>query len=692
MRRILSKVRHQPLVPYVVTAAVVAAGWVIWRSDLETADRVASVGSFTVAAATLLLAVWGGRARRPARSLDEHQGALRAAVRQQWRVEEALRRVQDPMPIPVRWEALPAGLGGQDHWANVGLAAAGATAVEMAVAGRLPEAAAVFRRIPSRRLVVLGPAGGGKSVLLIRLVLDLIAAGGPGEPVPMLLSVTSWDPGRAGFADWLVARLAADYPALAAGHPDFGTVAAALLAEERVLPVLDGLDELPAAARPAALLALNAASPGLPGVVVASRTAQYLDAVRGGDVLTGAAVVRLLPLGVADLAAYLPRTARPTGRASATAWEPVLARLAGAPADDRARLVGGVLATPLMTSLARAAYSDTGADPAALLDAGRFGTADDLAGHLLDRAVPVAYTEHAGGAAARTAARVVPWLAWLAAHAGPDIAWWRLSAVVPRAVPAVAGGVFGAVALGVVAGAAGGGVAAVLGAAVGAVVSGFVMVRQPLVPTGLPADDGGGAGWHRQAARLLRTGGVASGPPAPGRGVVTPGLVGWVTGGAAIVAAGWLSGGGAAAVAAAGALLLALFLDAWLDVPTDVTAAAGPLAVLRADRRTALAKAVVRGGILGVTTAALIDAGTGLAVAAATAGASVLFTAWGRFGVARAWFAVRGELPWRLLAFLDDAHRRGVLRQIGGVYQFRHARLRERLLVPRPEPVSSRGA
>ncbi|MEU8190314.1 hypothetical protein AB0C00_23915, partial [Micromonospora carbonacea] len=157
-------------------------------------------------------------------------------------------------------------------------------------------------------------------------------------------------------------------------------------------------------------------------------------------------------------------------------------------------------------------------------------------------------------------------------------------------------------------------------------------------------------------------------------------LVGWVTGGAAIVAAGWLSGGGAAAVAAAGALLLALFLDAWLDVPTDVTAAAGPLAVLRADRRTALAKAVVRGGILGVTTAALIDAGTGLAVAAATAGASVLFTAWGRFGVARAWFAVRGELPWRLLAFLDDAHRRGVLRQIGGVYQFRHARLRERLL------------
>ncbi|TDC67019.1 NACHT domain-containing protein, partial [Micromonospora sp. KC207] len=548
-----------------------------------------------------------------------------------------------------------------------------------AVAGRLAEVATVFRRIPSRRLVVLGPAGGGKSVLLIRLVLDLISGGQPGEPVPVLLSLTSWDPGRAGYADWLVARLAADYPALAAPHPDFGTVAAALLAEERVLPVLDGLDELPTAARGAALLALNSASPRLAGLVVASRTAQYLDAVRGGDVLTGAAVVRLLPLRVSDLAAYLPRTARPAGAAAVTAWDPVLARLDAAPADGPARLVCQVLATPLMTSLARAAYSDTGSDPAALLDRDRFATADDLAGHLLDRAVPVAYTEHAGGAAARTAARVMPWLAWLAAHAGPDIAWWRLSAVAPRAVPAGVGGVFGAVALGAVAGLAGGGVAGGVGAVAGAAVSGFVMVRQPLVPTGLRT--GAAPGGPGPVAGLPGFGGGgASGLAGRLTGGVTPGLVGWVTGGAATVAVGWLTAGGTAAVAAAGALLLALFLDAWLDVPTDVTAAAGPLAVLSADRRTAVARAAVRGGILGLTMAALIDPGTGLAIAAATAGASVLFTAWGRFTVARTWFALRGELPWRLLAFLDDAHRRGVLRQIGGVYQFRHARLRERLL------------
>ncbi len=31
----------------------------------------------------------------------------------------------------------------------------------------------------------------------------------------------------------------------------------------------------------------------------------------------------------------------------------------------------------------------------------------------------------------------------------------------------------------------------------------------------------------------------------------------------------------------------------------------------------------------------------------------------------------------QLISFLDDAHRRGVLRQVGAVYQFRHALLQD---------------
>jgi hypothetical protein len=40
---------------------------------------------------------------------------------------------------------------------------------------------------------------------------------------------------------------------------------------------------------------------------------------------------------------------------------------------------------------------------------------------------------------------------------------------------------------------------------------------------------------------------------------------------------------------------------------------------------------------------------------------------------------VRGTAPLRGMTFLEDAHRRGIMRVVGPVYQFRHARLQDRL-------------
>ena len=46
------------------------------------------------------------------------------------------------------------------------------------------------------------------------------------------------------------------------------------------------------------------------------------------------------------------------------------------------------------------------------------------------------------------------------------------------------------------------------------------------------------------------------------------------------------------------------------------------------------------------------------------------------FMITRIWLGARGDLPWRLMAFLADAHKeRGVLRQNGAQYEFRHAEL-----------------
>jgi hypothetical protein len=69
--------------------------------------------------------------------------------------------------------------------------------------------------------------------------------------------------------------------------------------------------------------------------------------------------------------------------------------------------------------------------------------------------------------------------------------------------------------------------------------------------------------------------------------------------------------------------------------------------------------------------------GAGFAVAA---GAGAGFkSAWPYYEIARVWLAPRRRLPWPLMDLLADAHMRGVLRQAGPVYRFRHIELQHRL-------------
>jgi hypothetical protein len=69
----------------------------------------------------------------------------------------------------------------------------------------------------------------------------------------------------------------------------------------------------------------------------------------------------------------------------------------------------------------------------------------------------------------------------------------------------------------------------------------------------------------------------------------------------------------------------------------------------------------------------------------------VLSRAWGAYALSRLWLALRGDQPWRLMRFLDDAHHRGVLRQSGAMYQFRHARVQDHLAYPNTNPEPSPG-
>ncbi|MGI5401302.1 NACHT domain-containing protein [Streptomyces sp. CA-135486] len=346
--------------------------------------------------------------------LDRLARQLADAVGEQWTEEWRLRRLQDPEPLSVRWTRAEAWLA--DHQENIGGPAD--------LSDRLENVTAVVDRVPSRRLVVLGGPGGGKTVLAVRYALDALKRWQPGAPVPVVFPLAAWQPDRETLSAWMAAHIAQTYPGATWGGE--------LLAAERILPVLDGLDELAAPLRAHAVRRLNAElDPGSP-VLLTCRTQVYGEVVEAGDIFTSAAVVELQPLSFEEASRYLVRTARPLrgsdGQRS-TCWDPVLTRLRAHPGDPSGAALRQVLGTPLMVAMARTVYGDTGADPMELLEDGRFWGPEALEQHLLDAFVPAAFGD------APDADRAGHWLRFLARHlerrGTRDLAWWELRLALP---------------------------------------------------------------------------------------------------------------------------------------------------------------------------------------------------------------------------------------------------------------------
>ena len=149
----------------------------------------------------------------------------------------------------------------------------------------------------------MGGPGSGKTTLAVQLLLELLEGWQLGEPVPVLFSLASWDPHtQPRVQDWLAGQLAQTYPDLRA----FGAGVAQKLADQGwLLPVLDGLDEIPTERRGEVIDRLNASLHPDNGLIVTSRTAEYTETVHTCDVLTAAAVIEPEPLTASEAAAYL---------------------------------------------------------------------------------------------------------------------------------------------------------------------------------------------------------------------------------------------------------------------------------------------------------------------------------------------------------------------------------------------------
>jgi hypothetical protein len=284
--------------------------------------------------------------------------ALADEVKRQWADEAVLRQAR-PVPLRVRWS-------------STGRPASPRSAVlddrtapdwhEAPLAGDVDGLIAAFHGLPRRQLVVIGEPGAGKSTLAMLLTLGLLRRPGHGEPVPMLAPLGSWNPTAENLETFLARRLAEDYAAFLRRHgPRPAGVAERLVAGGHLLPVLDGLDELPARWHGRAIEAVDrfAAAPGQ-ALVLTCRSREYERAVRNaGQPLSWAAVVELQPVDVEEAVEYLsplhPRPGTVGSRSSTTCAATATAPLARA------------LSTPLLVTLARAAYRDPGGDPRDLL-------------------------------------------------------------------------------------------------------------------------------------------------------------------------------------------------------------------------------------------------------------------------------------------------------------------------------------
>jgi NACHT domain len=625
---------------------------------------------------------------------------LAVAVSTQWNDEVAVRRLNDPYPLPVSWDAADASL--TDPWeVLVKQASSGAgrpvppPAEPWAsgpddLVGKGEELVKVLARVPTGRLVVLGEPGAGKTMLMVRLVIDLLARRAEGSPVPFMAPLASWDPAAQDLRNWLAGRLRADHPALADPTPKGRTEpnqADALLASGLILPLLDGLDEIPEQARGAAISGIKDALRQGEQVVVTCRSKEYRDAVRpegGAEVTLWAAAVQLRPLDAETVRSYL-RDAAP-GPAMKARWDPVL-KLLGTEAP-----VGQALSTPLMVGLAQAIYNPRPGEAGTLPNPEELCKPDladrtAVESRLLDAFITAAYRPDP--ADRWNLPEVKNWLRFLARHLehtikSPDLAWWQL----PRATtPSWAVSyyrassrwylVFAALLLiGVEVtpryGLRGRAIWETL--VVGSVVV-FIIVtrrRRSLAPVRRMLR---GVRWQRPSRDNIRFGAMA--------GAIAGAYVGTAVGAVEGVVAGAVVGAGTAVVVGG-----VIWMGGQEGAPLDLTSAASPQAVLAADRRTGIAATAGSGVAFGLLAGLLVQLLVGVAAAAvAGVAAGIVFgiacgfelAAWPSYSNARIRLARRHKLPWRLMQFLADAHRRGVLRQVGAVYQFRHIELQHRL-------------
>jgi hypothetical protein len=674
----------------VLVAAVVAGAvwvvWVVWRSPHRS--DLATFGAFAAAVVTIAAGqiAWVKNLGVGRRGGDSQQGAfdrvadlLSAAVKDQW-TRAALDRRLQPEPIAVRW-ARPSGpfagtvSAAADSRQFQPLPGLTATRRRDLRTGQIWDLHAIYGGLGSGRLMIVGTAGSGKTGAAVLLVLAALKhreqvpdKDRPLVPVPVMFTLHGWDPNTQRIEDWLASRLQQTYPLFRGGADGTQLVRAG-----RVAVILDGLDEIAAELRPVVLRALSQQAAFR--VVVLARSAETAAAARHG-LLEGAVALELQGIDPSAAADYLTRVQLdPAPRE----WRELVGRLRQAPDSPIAK----ALSSPLVLTLVRDTYRN-GDDVRELLnfcDAASHGIlGEDIENYLLDRVLPAAYAPRPGEPAPRYDLQAAQHtLGYIAARMNQDstrdLAWWRIPAWAPAAPRVIATGLIVGLAVGL--GGLGAGLAAGLGAWRGAGLGvGLVFV----LLVGLMARRGNEA---PQRIGRLRWRQLFS-RPALVVGLVASLGIGLVAGLVLGLVAGLVVGlGGGLVTGLVTGLVFGLSRPA-ADNASPLTPRAswqrdqafgflaGLVAGLAAGLVVGLMAGLVAGPWAGLVAGPIVGLVLGLI-------SGLTYPQTWEVALTLAQLARRRHTPIRLMRFLEDARERDVLRTVGPVYQFRHARLQDRL-------------
>ncbi|SDK50239.1 hypothetical protein SAMN05216298_0301 [Glycomyces sambucus] len=546
--------------------------------------------------------------------------------------------------------------------------------------------------------VILGAKGAGKSATALLLTHQLLELRSPGDttvPVPLLLHVGGWDP-AVPLLEWTAQQLADQFRLKRPRSPDGVDLTAYLARGGDIMLVIDGFDEIPAPARPAAFTGLqHALDSSAAPIVVTSRPDEFTGAhAASGLHVEGWSTVALRPVSPVQARTYLEKGHDPDH------WTAVFDKLGRANSP-----VAQALSTPLMVFLCREVYRHQQPDSAILAGLESRSAVEQ---HLVAHYLPAVYDTHgqstnseevSSDRSASSAEQAERYLRFIATHlqktGASTFAWWELPRSWSSRKMSVAIGLMVGLMTGLGFGLTGG-LAFGLGFGLGfglafGLGSGLAFGLALGLPLGLMF------GRMAKDRPVLRPTTIAFGRRQLRDGVVA----GLVTGLVAGLGVGLLVGQGVGLlVGLVVGPLSGLMTGLWQSISSVQLQMLTSREVFVSERKASNLLGLAVGLAFwlsiwwvireqtGLTPRLAVEMGPGLLLGLVVKLVSgIASTAYRLCHISLA-FPNGRKLPWRFLAFLEGAHDRGVLRQVGATYEFRHEALQTYLSEPADRPRS----